>query len=486
MAPKSLISVLLDAAASIVPEPRDFFKQPVYLVDFACFKPPNEYKVVATEVEVAGRAWYMYSDEMKDFLWKVLLKSGLSAETTYLPPAVHPCHVQQPQMDIPSAMEEARMVICGALDELMARTGIKSQDVDILITSNSIFCPTPSLASMVVNRYNMRSDVQSYHLGGMGCANGTIAINLVRDMLQARPNSNLIFICSEVVSYCAYSGKDKARMVANAIFRMGATAVLFSNKASAGRVAKYRLEHTIRMHAGASDRAYRSMHWSPDSDGINGIYLSKDIVEEAGKVIEDVLRAITPKIMTWGQYGEAAAHLVRSRLLGQKLPPYRPDYTCCINHFLVHAGGYAVLKGLQEGLGLPASCMIPSFAALREYGNTSSSTTWYALGYTEACEGVKKGERIFQLGVGGGMKGGCNVWRALRDVDGSVHVAWGHLAGKKITEADLPRGIDKDVIRHPKAVELLAHAGPAGPMPGRHQHQYQQHQADDDDVCMEH
>lgn len=38
-------------------------------------------------------------------------------------------------------------------------------------------------------------------------------------------------------------------------------------------------------------------------------------------------------------------------------------------------GGYAVLKGLQGALGLPTRAMITSFAALREYGNTSSSTT---------------------------------------------------------------------------------------------------------------
>ncbi len=56
-------------------------------------------------------------------------------------------------------------------------------------------------------------------------------------------------------------------------------------------------------------------------------------------------------------------------------------------------------------------------------------------------------QRVFQLGVGGGMKGGCNVWRALRHVDGSKHRAWAHLEGKPLTEADLPRGIDKDVVR---------------------------------------
>jgi hypothetical protein len=40
------------------------------------------------------------------------------------------------------------------------------------------------------------------------------------------------------------------------------------------------------------------------------------------------------------------------------------------------AGGYAVLKGIQAGMALPAVKMLPSFAALRDYGNTSCSTTW--------------------------------------------------------------------------------------------------------------
>ncbi|KXZ47999.1 hypothetical protein GPECTOR_31g363 [Gonium pectorale] len=269
---------------------------------------------------------------------------------------------------------------------------------------------------------------------------------------------------------------------------MGATAVLFSNRASAGSVAKYRLEHSLRMHSGASDRAYKSMHWSPDSEGINGIYLSKDIIEEAGKTIEDVMRAITPKIMTWSQYGEAGAHLLQTRVMGRRLAPYRPDYTACVDHFLVHAGGYAVLKGLQEGLRLPASAMIPSFAALREwvgamYGNTSASTTWYALGYTEACEGVKRGQRIFQLGVGGGMKGGCNVWRALRNVDGSKHKAWQHLMGRPLTEADLPRGIEKDVVRHPHTIQLMATTGTLH-VPGAQEQP--PHPDDDSDLLMEH
>jgi 3-ketoacyl-CoA synthase len=62
--------------------------------------------------------------------------------------------------------------------------GIKPEQVDILITNCSIFCPTPSLASMLINKFKFRRDIQSYNLGGMGCSIGVIAIGLVRDMLQ--------------------------------------------------------------------------------------------------------------------------------------------------------------------------------------------------------------------------------------------------------------------------------------------------------------
>jgi len=38
-------------------------------------------------------------------------------------------------------------------------------------------------------------------------------------------------------------------------------------------------------------------------------------------------------------------------MTGGKGPgPYQPDYTQCVEHFLLHAGGYAILRGIQKGL----------------------------------------------------------------------------------------------------------------------------------------
>jgi 3-ketoacyl-CoA synthase len=87
-----------------------------------------------------------------------------------------------------------------------------------------------------------------------------------------------------------------------------------------------------------------------------------------------------------------------ARVTGAKSPgSYQPDYTRCADHFLLHAGGYAILRGIQKGLRLPADKMLPSFASLRDFGNTSSASTWYTWSYIEATMGVKKNETILQV-----------------------------------------------------------------------------------------
>lgn len=49
-------------------------------------------------------------------------------------------------------------------------------------------------------------------------------------------------------------------------------------------------------------------------------------------------------------------------------------------------------------------------------GNTSSSSTWYELAYTEAKGRVRRGHRVWQIAFGSGFKCNSAVWQALRDV----------------------------------------------------------------------
>ena len=64
---------------------------------------------------------------------------------------------------------------------------------------------------------------------------------------------------------------------------------------------------------------------------------------------------------------------------------------------LSFAGGRGVIEGLGSQLGLSQRQLEPSASTLYWYGNTSSSSLWYALSYIESRQTVKKGDRVWQV-----------------------------------------------------------------------------------------
>ena len=53
----------------------------------------------------------------------------------------------------------------------------------------------------------------------------------------------------------------------------------------------------------------------------------------------------------------------------------------------------------------------------------------YILGNIEHTRGVRKGDRLWQLGFGGGFKCNSAVWKALRDIR-QPHAAWAPAPGQ--------------------------------------------------------
>ncbi|GBF90943.1 hypothetical protein Rsub_03798, partial [Raphidocelis subcapitata] len=155
-----------------------------WMLDFSVYKPPAELKLNHKTGGENAKQWSMYVEENTQFQLKVVSKSGLDLDGTYLPPAIHPSIAAEPKTDMKTAMLEAEMVMGASVADVLEKTGIKPEQVDILITNCSIFCPTPSLASMLINKFKFRRDVEAYHLGGMGCSIGVVAVGLVRDMLK--------------------------------------------------------------------------------------------------------------------------------------------------------------------------------------------------------------------------------------------------------------------------------------------------------------
>ncbi|KAJ3682563.1 hypothetical protein LUZ60_015136 [Juncus effusus] len=388
--------------------------RPVYLVDFACFKPENDNKISNSEFLDMTECTGVFNGESLDFQTKITNRSGLGDET-YLPPGVQ---ARPPRLTMKDARLEAEAVMFGCLDALFASTGINPRrDVGILVVNCSLFNPTPSLSAMIVNHYKMREDIKSFNLGGMGCSAGLISIDLAKDLLQANPNSYALVLSTENITLNWYFGNDRSMLLSNCLFRMGGAAVLLSNKRSDSSRAKYRLVHTVRTHKGSDDSCYNCVYQREDDNGSVGVSLARELMAVAGNALKTNITTLGPLVLPLSEQFKFLKSLLARKVLRIKgVRPYIPDFRKAFEHFCVHAGGRAVLEEVQKNLGLHDEDMEPSKSVLHRFGNTSSSSLWYELAYAEAKGRVTRGDRVWQIGFGSGFKCNSAVWRALKDV----------------------------------------------------------------------
>ncbi|KAA8521486.1 hypothetical protein F0562_012159 [Nyssa sinensis] len=387
--------------------------RPVYLVNFACYKPEDARKCTRQIFMERSCSTGSFTQENLEFQRKILERSGLG-ESTYLPEAVlgvppNPCMAE--------ARKEAEAVMYGALDELFAKTSVKPKDIGILIVNCSLFNPTPSLSAMVINHYRLRGNIISYNLGGMGCSAGLISIDLAKDLLQVHPNSYAVVISMENITLNWYFGNERSMLVSNCLFRMGGAAILLSNKSSDRRRSKYRLVHTVRTHKGSDDKCFSCVTQMEDSCGKVGVSLSKDLMAVAGDALKTNITTLGPLVLPMSEQLLFFASLVWNKLFKMKIKPYIPDFKLAFEHFCIHAGGRAVLDELEKNLHLSDWQMEPSRMTLNRFGNTSSSSLWYELAYTEAKGRMKKGDRTWQIAFGSGFKCNSAVWKALRTIN---------------------------------------------------------------------
>ncbi|XP_010530834.1 PREDICTED: 3-ketoacyl-CoA synthase 9 isoform X3 [Tarenaya hassleriana] len=398
----------------------------VFLVDYSCYKPPSHMQVKFQKFMDHSRLIEDFDDSSLQFQRKILERSGLGEET-YLPEALH-CIPPKPTMA--AAREEAEQVMFGALDSLFENTKIKPRDIGILVVNCSLFNPTPSLSAMIINKYKLRGNIKSYNLGGMGCSAGVISIDLAKDLLQVHRNTYAVVVSTENITQNWYFGNKKSMLIPNCLFRVGGAAMLLSNKSGDRRRSKYKLVHTIRTHKGADDKAFKCVYQEQDDNGKTGVSLSKDLMAIAGEALKTNITTLGPLVLPISEQLLFFMTLVAKRLFNAKIKPYIPDFKLAFEHFCIHAGGRAgideraVIDELEKNLQLSPTHVEASRMTLHRFGNTSSSSIWYELAYTEAKGRMRKGNRVWQIAFGSGFKCNSAVWVALRNVKPSVNSPW--------------------------------------------------------------
>ena len=98
----------------------------------------------------------------------------------------------------------------------------------------------------------------------------------------------------------------------------------------------------------------------------------------------------------WSQTKMTGAHCLQAKCALDR--SYVPDFKKAFQHFLLHTGGRGVIDDLETTLKLDAKQVQPSKDTLFRFGNTSAASTWYILARIESSTGLRRGDRIWQLG----------------------------------------------------------------------------------------
>ncbi|KAM3244326.1 hypothetical protein ACQJBY_055954 [Aegilops geniculata] len=388
----------------------------VYLVDYACFRPSNYRVPMSTYLEHI-RLFPNSNKNTVHFMKRMLERSGLGNETYYPPSAwyIPPDHC------LSKTRDEAEMVIFTIIDELLVKTCLNPDAIDILIVNCSLFNPTPSLADMIMRKFNLRGDIQIAQLSGMGCSAGIIGVDLARNILQTMPyGAHALVVSTEILTGRYYMGRKHEMLVTNALFRTSGAAMLLSTSRTKAR---FQLLHITRKSTGAEDNACRCVFQQEDDEGYLGIHLSKDLLDIAGKALKDNLTIIGPLVLPNSELLSFLFSSITRKLFNARTEVYIPDFGKAFEHFGIHAGGRAVIDGVQRSLGLSYEHVEPSRMTLYRYGNTSSSSLWYELAYIEAKGRMRKGDQVLMIGFGSGYKCNSAIWKCIHSIQ-NVDRAW--------------------------------------------------------------
>ncbi|KAI3801036.1 hypothetical protein L1987_29137 [Smallanthus sonchifolius] len=393
----------------------------VYLIDFACYKPPASLMCSKDQaIDQAIRSGY-FSEDLLDFMKRILERGGLG-DSTYVA-EIFFRQKYDPSME--DARREVEMTVFGSLDMLLAKTGVKCQDIGILIVNCCIYNTEPSLSSMIVNRYKFRDNIITYNLVGMGCSAGLMAIGLAKQLLQVNRNSYALIVSTESITENFYYGKDRSKFLINCLFRVGGAAILLSNHPSDHNKSKYQLLQAVHNNTSSSDRSYNCILREEDKAGKVGVTVTKDLLAAAIGTIKPNIAALGCIILpTKVKLCYLITCIARKLIPSVNIKPYQPNYSNAVDHFLPHVGGKMVLDALQKSLGFSDINMEASRMTLYRYGNTSSSSIWYELAYVEAKGRVKQGNRVWQIAFGSGFKCNSVIWRAMKTVDHDDYNPW--------------------------------------------------------------
>lgn len=306
--------------------------------------PPNRY--TADEMESAYTRWLSTQDKSIQVKGRRILRNAdvkhrhsfLTLEEVFSP------------RDLTSSTRRYReaMIEHGtrALREGLELSGVRPDEVDILITTSCTGYMIPSVDAYMADELNMRPDLIRLPVTEMGCAAGASALIYASKMLEGRPGAVAAVVNIEFpTNTMQHDDYSMDNIVGTALFSDGIACTILRQGGDSGI-------------ATINDCA---MHQVENSTEILGYQLTS-----TGLLMN--LDVSLPEVI--GKNFELATNGLLNR-----------NGLCLrdINHFVVHPGGIKILDQIQSILDNHGGDVRRSRQIMRDYGNMSSATVMFIL-----------------------------------------------------------------------------------------------------------
>jgi len=239
----------------------------------------------------------------------------------------------------------------GVVRRLLDESGVRADEISLLVTTTVTGIAVPSLDARLMNRLPFRRSLKRMPLFGLGCLGGAAGLARVADYLRGAPTEAAILLSVELCSltFQPHDGST-ANIVSTGLFGDGASAVLLvgAQHPLASRGLGPRI---IDARSAFFPDSERVMGWDVIDSGFR-VVLGPDVADVVAKHVPPALDALL-----------ADHHLVRDDIAA----------------WIVHPGGPKVIDAITKCLGLSESALEPTRACLRRVGNLSSSSVLFLL-----------------------------------------------------------------------------------------------------------
>jgi alkylresorcinol/alkylpyrone synthase len=227
---------------------------------------------------------------------------------------------------------------------LLEQAKLTVEDIDMIVVSSTTGVATPSLDALMVERLNMRRDIQRLPIFGLGCAGGVLGLARAAAMAKAQPGAKVLFL---VVELCALTFRkndiSKSNIVATALFGDGAAGAILCTEGEGPAIVasgEYTWPHSLDV-----------MGWDVEEDGLKARFsqsIPTLVANDFRKLLDGYLKRTDRKVSDFAG-------------------------------FACHPGGAKVLDALEEAFEIAHGALVESRNVLRNFGNMSAVTALFVL-----------------------------------------------------------------------------------------------------------